>query len=268
MNRELKVSLIRLDVDEYGNVKWTKDLLEKLKSSNEEYNSDETIIYHPARVIRSKPDKTKYVEPEHGTTVPKQLIRAHPSRAGFRISVHGIRCKKKRTYLACKIPGCKASFQSVRDWNSHHRLLHKENHLTCMKCKRKFNTPSFLRDHAYVHSKIAFRCNRCDITFAFKSQYKLHVCTHLRSRIHKCFAGSCGKEYKWPQDLHHHIQAHLKLTYGCNICDYSNSQKYLLNHHQKKHNDVMYYHCKKCDYECKWYTQLSRHSNKCNGFAL
>ena len=55
MNRELKVSLIRLDVDEYGNVKWTKDLLEKLKFSSEEYDSDETIIYHPARVIRPKP---------------------------------------------------------------------------------------------------------------------------------------------------------------------------------------------------------------------
>ena len=143
MDRELKVSLIRLEVDEYGEVKWTKDLREKLKFSNEEYDSDETVIYHASRVIRPKPHKMKYVEPEHGTTVPRQLIRAHPSRAGFHISVHGIRHKKKRTYLACKIPGCKASFPSVRDWNSHLRLIHKENHLTCMECKKKFNTPSF-----------------------------------------------------------------------------------------------------------------------------
>ena len=94
-----------------------------------------------------------------------------------------------------------------------------------------------------MNVKIAFKCDRCDKTFAFKSLYKIHVHTHLRSRIHKCFAGSCGREYKWPQDLHHHIQTHLKLTYGCNICDYSNSQKYLLKHHLKRHNDVMYYHC-------------------------
>ena len=146
MDRELKVSLIRFEVDEHGEVKWTKDLLEKLKSSNEEYDSDETVIYHPGRVIRPKPLKMKYVEHEHGTasTVPRWLIRAHLSRAGFRISVHGIRRKKKRTYLACKIPGCKASFPSVRDWNSHHRLMHKETHLTCMECKKKFNMPSFL----------------------------------------------------------------------------------------------------------------------------
>ena len=186
-------------------------------------------------------------------------------RAGFCISLHGIRRKKKRTYLTCKIPGCRLSFPLVREWNSHHRLTHKEFCLTCNECKKKFNTPSFLRDHAYIHSKIAFKCDRCDKTFAFKSLYKIHVHTHLRSRIHKCFAGSCGREYKWPQDLHHHIQMHLKLTYGCNICDYSNSQKYLLKHHLKRHNDVMYYHCEKCGYECKWYTQLSHHSKKCSG---
>ena len=92
---------------------------------------------------------------EHSTvpTASRQLIRAHPSQAGFRISLHGIRRKKKRTYLACKIPGCRLSFPSVREWNSHHRLMHKEFHLICNECKKKFNTPSFLRDHTYVHQE-------------------------------------------------------------------------------------------------------------------
>ena len=213
MNRVLKVTLVRLEVDEHGEAKWTKDLLEKLKSSNDGYDSDETVIYHSSRVTKSKSLKAQYEECSTAPTVPRQLIRANPSQAGFCISLHGIRRKKKRTYLTCKIPGCKSSFPLVRHWNSHHRLMHKETHLTCKECKMKFNMPSFLRDHAYVHSKIAFRCNRCDKTFAFKSPYKIHVHTHLRSRIHKCFAGSCRKEYKWPQDLHYHIQMHLKLTY-------------------------------------------------------
>ena len=79
MNRELKVSLIRLEVDEHGEVKWTKDLLEKLKSSNDEYDSDKTIIYHPSRVIRPKPLKMQYVEHSLASTVPRWLIRTHPS---------------------------------------------------------------------------------------------------------------------------------------------------------------------------------------------
>ena len=85
MDRELKVSLIRLEVNEHGEVKQTKDLLEKLKSSNDEHDSDDTVIYQPGRVIRPKSHKTKYVEPEHSTasTAPKHLIRAHLSQAGF-----------------------------------------------------------------------------------------------------------------------------------------------------------------------------------------
>ena len=146
---------------------------------------------------------------------------------GF-ISLHGIRQKRKRTYLGCKIPGCSLRFPSVREWHSHHRLAHQGIQLTCIECKKSFKMPSFLRDHAYVHSKTAYKCEKCDKDFPFKSLYRIHVRTHLRSKIHKCFAGSCNKEYKWPQDLHHHIQTHLKLTYGCNICDYSNAQKYLL----------------------------------------
>ena len=54
MNRVLKVTLVRLEVDEHGEVKWTKDLLEKLKSSSDGYDSDETVIYHPGRVTKSK----------------------------------------------------------------------------------------------------------------------------------------------------------------------------------------------------------------------
>ena len=261
----LKVNLIRLETDETGTVIMTKDLLEKLKSPNNGYDSDETIMYYPGREVKLK--KPKLLGEECGKlmpTVAKWLIRAHPLKAGFQISLHGIRQKKKRTYIGCRIPGCKLRFPSVREWNSHHRLIHKGFHLSCDKCKKSFNTLSFLRDHAYLHSKVSFKCERCDKTFAFKSLYKIHVCTHLKSRIHKCFAGSCGWEYKWLQDQHHHIQSHLKWTYGCNICNYSNPQEYLLKRYFKKHNDRMYCHCDFCGYECKWYTQLSRHTKECS----
>ena len=172
MKQVLKVNLIRLETDETGTVIMTKDSLEKLKSPNDGYDSDETIIYYPGREV--KPKKPKLLGEECGKLMPtvvKQLIRAHPSKTGFQISLHGIRQKKKRTYVGCRIPGCKLRFPSVREWNSHHRLIHKGFHLSCDKCKKSFNTPSFLRDHAYLHSKVSFKCKRCDKTFAFR------VCT-------------------------------------------------------------------------------------------
>ena len=58
MKRVLKVTPVRLEMDEHGEVKMKKDLLEKLKSSNDRYDSDETVIYYPGRVIKSKSQST------------------------------------------------------------------------------------------------------------------------------------------------------------------------------------------------------------------
>ena len=224
--RELVVKLQKLAIDEKGNVIMTNELKQNMLSTGG-YDSEETIIYNLGDTTPSKSSKpTEHVIEPKRSKVRKS--RKSATTSGFHISVHGIKCKRKRTYLGCKIPGCSLKFPSVREWNSQHRLVHHGIQLTCTVCKKKFNMPSFLKDHVYVHSKINYKCEKCDKNFLFKSLYRIHVRTHLRSKIHKCFAGSCNKEYKWPQDLHHHIQTHLKRRYDCNICNYSNTQEYLL----------------------------------------
>ena len=165
---------------------------------------------------------------------------------GFQISVHRLLKQHTRAYVRCKIPGCKMKFASIRDWNSHYRKYHKGLKLSCVKCNKPFRTPSFLRDHSYVYSDKSFPCNKCNKMFWFHSSYRIHCRSHLRVRKHKCFTGSCGREYKWAQDLHRHIQSHLKITYGCSVCNYTNSQKYLLKRHHKVHDDKMYYSCELC----------------------
>ena len=245
--RELVVKLKKLATDEKGNVIMTEELKQKVLSASSGYDSDKTIIYNLGGVIIPKsPKSTK--QDTGPRTVQTHKIRGHPSKSGFHISMHRIRQKRKRTYLGCKITGCSSRFPSVREWNLHHRLAHQGTQLTCNECKKSFKMPSFLRDHAYVHLKTAYKCGKCDEDFPFRSLYRIHVHTHLRSKIHKCFAGSCSKEYKWLQDLHRHIQTHLKLTYGCNICDFLNAQKYLLKRHLKRHSDKMYYCCDACSF--------------------
>ena len=261
LRRELVVKLQKLAIDKNGNVIMTNELKQHMLSTSG-YDSEETIIYNPGELI--PPNSSKPTE--HVIALKRSKVRKSRKSAiksGFHISVHRIKRKRKRTYLGCKIPECSLKFLSVREWNSHHRLVHHGIQLTCTVCKKKFNMPSFLQDHAYVHSKINYKCEKCDKNFPFKSLYRIHVRTHLRSKIHKCFAGSCNKEYKWPQDLHRHIQTHLKRRYDCNICDYSNTQEYLLKRHLKKHSDKISYQCESCEFKCKWYTQLKRHSTKC-----
>ena len=259
--RELVVKLKKLAIDEKGNMIMTEELKQNMLLASG-YDSEETIIYNPDEIMLSKsPKVTKYATEPKASKVRKS--RRSTTKTGFHISVHGNKRKRKRTYLGCKIPGCSLKFPLVREWNSHHRLVHRGIQLMCTECKKRFKMPSFLRDHVYVHSKTNYKCEKCDKNFPFKSLYHVHVRTHLRSKIHKCFAGSCNKEYKWLQDLHRHIQTHLKIMYGCNICDYSNTQKYLLKRHLKKHSDKTNYQCDFCGFRCKWYTQLKRHSKKC-----
>ena len=206
--RELVVKLKKLAIDEKGNVIMTEELKQNMLLASG-YNSEETIIYNPGEIILPKsPKVTKYATEPKASKARK--TRRSTIKSGFHISVHGIKRKRKRTYLGCKIPGCSLKFPLFREWNSYHRLVHQGIQLTCTECKKSFKTPSFLRDHVYVHSKTNYKCEKCDKNFPFKSLYRIHVHTHLRSKIHKCFAGSCNKEYKWPQDLHRHIQTHLK----------------------------------------------------------
>ena len=75
---------------------------------------------------------------------------------------------------------------------------------------------------------------------------------------------NCKHEYKWAQDLHRHVQKHLKCVYGCNICDYTTYEKWLIKRHHVKHEETTYYDCANCEFKCKDYTQWSRHVAKCN----
>ena len=169
-----------------------------------EYDSDKTVTYYP--LFEELPKKVHEIELNLGIKAPKKpkrrLIKEHPLRGGFLISVHGVKKHKSCTYLVCKICGCKAKFLTVRDWNLHHQRVHSGVKLQCNKCGRLFKTPSFLKDHQYEHSEKKFSCDKCKKCFVFKSTYRIHHQTHLWARMHKCFAGSCGWEYKWPQDLH------------------------------------------------------------------
>ena len=227
------------------------------------YDSDKTEIYWPLEYpTRSEP--LRILKPKKVVKSRKRKIRSKPSKGGFNISVHGVKKRKRRSYLSCKVIGCRTKFISVKAWNAHHRQLHHDIMLKCNLCNKEFKTPSFMRDHTYVHSVKVLNCNLCDRVFAFKSGLQIHRRTHLNARLFKCFAKNCKHEYKWAQDLHRHVQKHLKMLFSCNICDYTTHEKRLIKRHRVRHEDTTYYNCAKCEFKCKYYTQWARHNTKCN----
>ena len=120
-------------------------------------------------------------EPKKAVKTLKRRIRSKPSKGGFNISVHGVKKCKRRTYLSCKVAGCKTKFNSVKAWNAHHRRLHRDTMLKCNLCNKEFKTPSFMRDHTYIHSDKAFKCNLYGRVFTFKSSLQIHCRTHLKA---------------------------------------------------------------------------------------
>ena len=109
--RELVVKLQKLAIDEKGNVIMTNELKQNMLSTSG-YDSEETIIYNPGEIIPPKSSKsTEHVTESKRSKVRKS--RKSATKSGFHISVHGIKCKRKQTYLGCKIPGCSLKFPSV-----------------------------------------------------------------------------------------------------------------------------------------------------------
>ena len=126
--REPVIKLKRLAVDETGNVIMSDDLRQMIKGASG-YNSDETIIYNLGGVVTlASPRSTLKVSKT--TRMPSQ----GRIKSKFLISVHGIKHKQKRSYLGCKIIGCMSRFPLVKEWNSHHRLAHKDTPLICNEC--------------------------------------------------------------------------------------------------------------------------------------
>ena len=138
---------------------------------------------------------------------------------------------------------CKASFNSVKDWNVHHLCKHKDITYKCTHCSKTLRTPESIRDHELTHQDKPFTCGRCGKTFVHISKLNLHRHIHRRQKLYTCFAAKCSSSYKWPQDLLRHIKKHLKVVHKCSHCTYTTHEHRLLRRHIILHTNAMPYQC-------------------------
>ena len=147
------------------------------------------------------------------------------SKFKFKLSQHGIKRKYKRKYsYQCHVKGCVRKFNNVKDWNKHHWLRHHVVTYTCEKCSRISDTPIQHRDYFYTHKETQFSCGHCNKSFPSISHLSLHQHVHKRQQLFSCFTSNCEKEYKWPQDLLHHLKVYLPNRHKCSRCN-SNPEK-------------------------------------------
>ena len=221
-------------------------------------SSDSTIIYDWQV---EQLDHSRLLDSNHATG-KKPQSKLKKTKA-FSINTVGIRRRKPRYWLKCKVPPCQSSFSTIVGWNFHHRYVHKSVYLKCSECDRKFNIPSAHRAHRNAHAGKKHSCEICNKSFPFKSGLRQHMQKHTKVNRHHCFAGKCKKSYKWATDLNRHVRTHLDTVLSCGDCKYTTKEARLLKRHQVKHSDVYHYKCKYCNFKTKWPTPYFRHLSTC-----
>ena len=162
--------------------------------------------------------------------------------------------KRQRTF-GCRL--CNESFGSVHELTMHHQIVH--NILYCDVCNHAFNNPSSLAHHAYSHKELKFKCNRCEISFAFQSQLKAHKVVHKRLADQMCVYPKCGKKFENKGDLTRRTKSHTTKLIQYLDCTYSNVDHRNYDSHRLQHTDIERYWCPDCGKGFKYNTQKQRH---------
>ena len=78
----------------------------------------------------------------------------------FDINMHGIRKHRHGYYFKCIIKKCSRSLNKIKDWNTHHRIIHKTK-IKCADCGRHILTPSSHHAHRNSHAPHWHICLIC-----------------------------------------------------------------------------------------------------------
>lgn len=107
-----------------------------------------------------------------------------------------------------------------------------------------------------------FRCEKCDKSYISKRYLRMHMKQHMSNRLQfEC--EECDRKYAFRNSLIDHVNlCHKGVTYYCDICGKSFTQKCSMTLHKEKHNPdyvPLVSPCTSCDK--KFYTRsgLRRH---------
>ena len=142
-----------------------------------EYDTDSTISYElPEKVIGT----IYFLNNDHIKPTTKKAKMLKPKQDKKSKNKQGERKQTTKLFrFKCESKGCTIHTQKHRDINAHFRIAHKRKH-KCKECKKTYDTPYSLKQHLYKHNNQHnhFSCKRCNQTFPFRSQLRIHSTKH------------------------------------------------------------------------------------------
>ena len=173
-------------------------------------------------------------------------------------------------------PQCGKKFTQNRNLKTHIQSVHEKVKYPCYLCGKQLTRQDHLKTHIQsVHEKVNFSCDQCDKQFTNQGHLHSHVKSVHRkyweekkankktkkARTYTCTL--CGFETKQNSNLKTHIMIkHNLKTFQCDLCDFTNHNKYVLNRHRRDHNrEKDIFKCDSCDFEAKTKGTIKTHYN-------
>lgn len=118
-------------------------------------------------------------------------------------------------------------------FNAFGRETSASTNVTKKKCQRK-------------SERAKYECSICQVYFIRQGEFKRHMVKHSDSRPYKCPV--CDKAFKRLSELNSHMQIHNSVTYTCEACSFTTTNKVSLRTHNRRvHQRDLRYRCEQCN---------------------
>ena len=166
-----------------------------------------------------------------------------------------------RAPFRCPEKSCNIRLKKWKDINGHYKAVHM-TYLECKICKVKYSTSYGLKQHMYVHLKMTgkYMCRKCNKSFSFRSQQKIHLLSHTRNPKYEC--AECFQMYKSKHDMLKHKKEHYAPEIKCHSCEYTGTLL-KLKEHSKQHNPKYHLQCNRCLTKFIFSMSFWCHKRKC-----
>ena len=135
------------------------------------------------------------------------------------------------------------NFKRADDFNSHIRYHLGNSPYVCLKCNRKFISPSTLSSHLKKYpDEHCFPCGKCEQSFTTLKKLQNHECIFMKNS--NKFTCACKSLFNnWNEFAEH---AGTRKPYRCCTCDQEHATLNSLARHVRKHTGIKQYSCEKC----------------------
>src|SRR6218665_687534 len=149
---------------------------------------------------------------------------------------------------------CQKSFTLIKNLNDHKKTTHTlEKPLQRLPYPKTFTQPVHLKRDisGQMKEKQPLKCQICEKTYALPCDLETHI---TRSHNGENLCKSCPKTVDFP-----YLEAHLRKTHKCEVCQKSFTQLSAFTHHMLIHTEDKPYRCEFCPKAFTRSIQLTRH---------